>query len=111
MPWRWQRWIWFVAMSLGLAMYFLSAVPVGRLTLQKFPRGRGAVMMVDVIYKPVSLLNEHSEIADAVFCWEHDLMDHLIGEQPEIWIFQPDFSRSRSDLPANAWDIISENQE
>ena len=108
MPWRWWRWVWFAVVPLGLAMYFLSAVPVERWIQQKLRLPRGMITTVRTIYEPAYLLSEHSDTAAAVTDWEHRLMNQLLGERPAQF---GGFNLISLDAPADGLEAISETLE
>lgn len=74
--WRWPWWAWVVIAVLVPVVYLLSAVPVWYVLgeVYYFQTPDPVLLTVRSLYWPALVLDAHSEIAHAVFCWQYSLL-------------------------------------
>lgn len=76
MPWRWRRWTWIALAPIALIVYFLSAVPVMRISAQIAPH-QAYNHPAWIIYDPVFAADLRIDIVSDVIDWEERMMNQI----------------------------------
>jgi hypothetical protein len=86
MPWRWRRWTWALLLPLTLLAYFLSAVPMLRLTSYFAKNGnlKSDYPYVRLAYRPVWMIDANCKPVKAVVDWEDGLMDNILRDNEAL---------------------------